>query len=181
MKIEWTRKDSIFVVIVIFSILCAFQMGAWVQFAQLVKPTVAYSREDIHMVDINSTGDMDLQRMKDIWMVNSLYYATHEYREGVYDCKFMAMDVWDMLEARGINAKIVVGDVHHSIDYISNATHVWVIAEVESGEWVAVETTGGTLVCDDGAMNICDVTNPLYYRGWVFDNPTDYMKRIRWY
>ena len=39
------------------------------------------------------------------------YYGSHTYTEdGIYDCDDMAQDVWNMLKAKGINARIAVGD-----------------------------------------------------------------------
>jgi hypothetical protein len=39
------------------------------------------------------------------------YYGSHTYTEDdIYDCDNMAQDVWNMLKAKGINARIAVGD-----------------------------------------------------------------------
>lgn len=39
------------------------------------------------------------------------YYKNHYYSDDdIYDCDNMAQDVWNMLKARGINAKIATGD-----------------------------------------------------------------------
>lgn len=43
--------------------------------------------------------------------IASEYYKTHEYsNDDIYDCDNMAQDIWNMLKARGINARIAVGD-----------------------------------------------------------------------
>jgi len=186
MEFQWERKDSVYIVTVVVAIYCAFQLGMWAApLAACQMPTSNYAREYIRMVDIaNLTGD-DLNttraKMQDVFTLNAIYHGTHDYMDGVYDCKFMAMDVWNMLETRGIDARIVVGDTDHRADRIENATHVWVVAEVHPGSWVAVETTGGYLVCDDGVVNVCDRTNSLYYEGWMYDNPNEYVRTVRWY
>jgi hypothetical protein len=181
----WGRGDTYTIVAIIIAMLCAFQLGVWSAPSTHQMPTSNYAREGIRAVDIaNLTGD-DLiatrQTMRDVWMVNTLYHGTHTYMEGMFDCKFMAIDVWNMIESRGINARIVVGDTSHRADSIENATHAWVVAEVRPGSWVAVEPTGGYLICDDGVENICEKTNPLYYEGWMYENPIEYAQRIRWY
>jgi hypothetical protein len=100
------------------------------------------------------------------------YHETHTYiGKDVYVCGDMSSDVWNMLETKNINAVIVVGNVEKDITSIKDANHVWVIAEVSPDEWIALETTGGYLVCADS--NLCSVNNPRYYKGWNFENPKE--------
>jgi hypothetical protein len=106
------------------------------------------------------------------------YHNTHTYdASGMYVCAQMAQDVWDMVKTQGIAAKIEVGNVNEKISKIQDANHAWVLAEVSPNTWVAMETTGGYLVCNDAT--ICPVTNSLYYTGWSFNTPKelqDYLK-----
>jgi hypothetical protein len=100
------------------------------------------------------------------------YHKTHTYTlTGMYVCAQMAQDVWDMVETQKINAIIKVGNVTQNINKIQESTHAWVLAEVAPGEWIAMETTGGYLVCDD--PSICVVNNPRYYTGWTFNTPKE--------
>jgi len=97
------------------------------------------------------------------------YHVTHIYSE--YDffvCSDMAIDVWDMLKAQEINALIQIGDVKTGAKDITEVNHAWVLAEVSPGQYLALETTGGYAVWD----------NPLYYRGWSFDNPREYKRFV---
>jgi hypothetical protein len=97
------------------------------------------------------------------------YHETHVYSE--YDffvCSDMALDVWDMLKAQGINAIIQIGNVKTEAKDITDADHAWILAEVSPGEYLALETTGGYAVWD----------NPLYYKGWSFDNPKEYKRYV---
>ena len=97
------------------------------------------------------------------------YYETHIYSK--YDffvCSDMALDVWNMLKAQGINALIQIGNVETGAGDIAEADHAWVLAEISSGQYLALETTGGYVVRD----------NPLYYRGWSFDNPREYKRFV---
>ncbi|MFC1901503.1 hypothetical protein ACFLX3_01040 [Chloroflexota bacterium] len=92
------------------------------------------------------------------------YYETHEYSTtDMFICGDMASEVWNMLKAQGINAKIVVGNKDTAVLNILESNHAWVLAEVASGEYLALETTGGSTVPKS--------QNPLYYRGWSFDSP----------
>ena len=99
------------------------------------------------------------------------YHESHIYSK--YDffvCSDMAMDVWDMLKAKGINAVIKLGNVKSPAKDITEADHVWVLAETSPGQYLALETTGGYAVWEED--------NPLYYRGWSFDNPREYKRFV---
>jgi hypothetical protein len=99
------------------------------------------------------------------------YHETHIYTE--YDffvCADMALDVWDMCKAQGINAIIKVGNVETEAKNITEANHAWVLAETNTGKYLALETTGGYAVWGDD--------NPLYYQGWSFDNPKEYKRWV---
>jgi len=99
------------------------------------------------------------------------YHETHIYSE--YDffvCSDMALDVWNMLKAQDINALIQIGNVDTGVDSISEADHAWVLAEVSPGLYLALETTGGYVVYRED--------NPLYYKGWSFDNPREYKRFV---
>lgn len=100
------------------------------------------------------------------------YHQTHTYTlEDLYVCGDMSSDVWNMVETQNIDAMIVVGNVEKDITSIEDANHVWVIAEIEPDEWIALETTGGFLVCADS--KICPINNPRYYTGWKFSSPKE--------
>ena len=100
------------------------------------------------------------------------YCETHSYNlSNMYTCNQMSQDVWDMVETKGINATIRVGNVMEKVSTINGADHAWVMAEVAPDQWVALETTRGLLVCPD--PNYCAVNNPLYFYGWDFANPKE--------
>ena len=99
------------------------------------------------------------------------YHETHIYSE--YDffvCADMALDVWDMLKAQGINSLIQIGNVKTRAKDITEADHAWVLAETSPGHYLALETTGGYAVYKDD--------NELYYKGWAFDNPKEYKRFV---
>jgi hypothetical protein len=94
------------------------------------------------------------------------YHETHIY--STYDlfvCSDMAAEVWNMLKAQGITSVIVVGNKDAAVSDILQSNHAWVLAEVESGKYLALETTAG--------FSVTASKNPLYYRGWSFDRPAD--------
>ncbi len=92
------------------------------------------------------------------------YHQSHVYSlTDLYVCADMASDVWDMLKAQGINAKINVGNVDKDISSIQDANHAWVMAEVSPNGYLALETTGG--------YSVQQADNPRYYFGWSFYNP----------
>ncbi|GAI88828.1 unnamed protein product, partial [marine sediment metagenome] len=97
------------------------------------------------------------------------YHETHIYSK--YDffvCSDMALDVWNMLKAQKIDALINIGNVEMGAENITEADHAWVLAETSPGKYLALETTGGYAVSD----------NPLYYKGWSFDNPAEYKRFV---
>jgi len=99
------------------------------------------------------------------------YHETHIY--SLYDffvCSDMALDVWNMLKAQGINALIQIGNVGTPAKDITEADHAWVLAEISPGQHLALETTGGYVVWHKD--------NPLYYQGWSFDNPKEYKQYV---
>jgi len=99
------------------------------------------------------------------------YYETHIYSKyGFFVCSDMALDVWNMLKAQGINALIQIGNVKTPAKDITDADHAWVLAEVSPGKYLALETTGGYAVWGED--------NPLYYKGWAFDNPREYKRFV---
>jgi hypothetical protein len=94
------------------------------------------------------------------------YHDTHVYTTiDYFICSDMASDVWNMLLAKNITSVIVVGKVDVAITDILLSDHAWVMATVATGQYLALETTGGYVV---------DKTvHPLYYRGWSFNSPAD--------
>ena len=120
------------------------------------------------------------EKMQKIYSLKQIvedYHATHTYSMAdLYVCGDMASDVWNMVETKGINAKIKVGDVRNDISKIQDATHAWVVAEVSPDEWIALECTGGFLVCP--MSNICPVDNPRYYSGWSFESPREFKEYL---
>jgi hypothetical protein len=97
------------------------------------------------------------------------YHATHTYSTtDIFVCADMALDVWNMVETRGINAKIAIGDVKRSDEKLFEANHAWVLAETSPDEWTALETTGGYIVTGDEE----------YYTGWFFEGSREFKTYI---
>ena len=95
------------------------------------------------------------------------YAATHTYlEEDFFLCGDFAVDVWNIITTRGLNATIRVGNVNESTSMFTDYNHVWVTVEVRPGEWLAFETTTGYSVSRE--------QNPLYYEGASFDSLADF-------
>ncbi|MFC1909574.1 hypothetical protein ACFLXD_07025 [Chloroflexota bacterium] len=99
------------------------------------------------------------------------YHETHTYSiQDFFVCSDMAADVWNMLQAQGIEALIQIGNVETGVADIVNSDHAWVLAEVSPGNYLALEATGGRVIPQS--------ENALYYQGWSFTSPKD-LKRYK--
>jgi outer membrane murein-binding lipoprotein Lpp len=108
-------------------------------------------------------GDTTLETVTNII---EYYHATHIYsKTDLFVCSDMAAEVWSMLKAQGIDSLICVGDIDNSINDILLSTHAWILADIDDGQYLALESTGGYVVYKS--------ENPLYYQGWYFDSPAD--------
>ena len=107
--------------------------------------------------------------------VLQLYHATHTYSEvDFFVCADMAVDVWNMVKTKGINARIAAGNIDKPHADWKEFNHAWVVAEAAPRKWIALETTGGNLVSRNRNKN--------YYRGYFFTSPRelkDYSERYR--
>ena len=113
-------------------------------------------------VTIESPADTNIRILRQIV---EEYHATHTYSlPDFYVCADMAQDVWNMVETRGIPAKIAAGNIEQPDAQVNEYNHAWVLAQYSPGEWMAMETTAGHLVPN----------NPGYYRGIFFKNPKDF-------
>jgi hypothetical protein len=101
------------------------------------------------------------------------YHATHVYSTfDMFICSDMASEVWNMLKTQGISSVIVIGNKDAQITDILLSNHAWVLADIGSGEKLAVETTAGTVVPRNQNAN--------YYHGWSFSSPTDLKANNDW-
>lgn len=141
-------------------------------------PTSTPTDVPVYVLPIPAAGNMKDQNIQIIKKIVEEYHKTHTYNlPDMYACAQMSQDVWDMVETQNINAIIKVGRIDQDISKESDANHAWVLAETSPGEYIAMETTGGYLVCTD--PSICAVNNPRYYFGWTYNTPKelqDYLK-----
>ena len=100
------------------------------------------------------------------------YSSRNTYSElSETQCKQMSEAIWFRLVGQGIPARLAAGSVDAQVNtavdiFVRKANHAWVMAELSPGEWVALETTNGTVVSKD--------MNQLYYMGGVyFQRPED--------
>jgi hypothetical protein len=105
------------------------------------------------------------------------YHRTHTYSKAdMFVCADMAIDVWNMVETQGVHAIIKAGAVDKDITEIRDVNHAWVMAEVAKDEWIALETTGGYLVCPIPVT--CLQNNSRYYTGWNYASPKEFKEYL---
>jgi len=125
--------------------------------------------DDLQLQISSMAGQYDLTGDTVVETVTNIieyYHDTHAYSKAdLFVCSDMASEVWSMLKAQGINARIVVGNKDTLINDILLSDHAWVLAETDGGQYLALETTAGYVVYEED--------NPLYYQGWYFDSPAD--------
>ena len=107
------------------------------------------------------------------------YHDTHTYSmDDLFVCVDMAIDVWNILKTKKINAKILAGrvdqDITHlnGLQYIGQINHAWVVAEPQPGVAVPLETTGGFVVTPDKP------NSRLYFEGVDFSSPRAFKEFI---
>jgi Na+-transporting methylmalonyl-CoA/oxaloacetate decarboxylase gamma subunit len=99
------------------------------------------------------------------------YHQTHTYSQpDFFVCSDMAIDVWNMVKSKGINAQIEVGNIDNPNANFTEYNHAWVLAETEPLKWLALETTGGYVVYNS--------TNYLYYKGFSFNTPNEFKRYL---
>ncbi len=128
----------------------------------------AYNR--VLTIDPDYPGATISEEEKNTWIVGAIvqeYYKSHTYSEiDFFVCTDMSIGVWNMIETRGINAVIAVGNIDDAAASPTQYNHAWVMAEIAPGTWLALETTGGFTVTRGNNRN--------YYHGFFFDNPREF-------
>jgi hypothetical protein len=105
------------------------------------------------------------ENVRIITEIVSEYHKNHTYSmKDLFVCVDMANDVWNMVQTKGIRAKVRIGNggPAREIKSVLESNHAWVMAEVSPGTWLALEATGGQVVARDEA-------NRRYYAGVYHD------------
>jgi hypothetical protein len=160
---------------------------------------------DPHIYANISYSQTEAQKEKNIQICEQIvseYNESHIYMEGIYDCGFMAQDVWDMLKAKGINARIAVGDFKHGTESRiedKKSIHQNIYSETygvfttynytaENGllnssmidnlthAWVLAEVSPGNWLAIEctGGYVVSSEDDKKYYQGLTFSTPEDY-------
>jgi hypothetical protein len=85
--------------------------------------------------------------------------------EGVFFSAESAIAVWDMVTAKGLPAKLQIGNVHQNIASPSDIDHAWVMAAVSPGNWLALDPVAQKVVYRQ--------QNERYYSGYAFPAPDE--------
>ncbi len=111
--------------------------------------------------------------------IASDYHRTHTYSHAdLFVCVDMAIDLWNQLQTKGINAEIKAGSIGKSLNllkddpvgFIRELDHVWILFEVDQKKFLPLETTGGFIVFSD------DRNFDKYFTGFSFDNPRQFKR-----
>ncbi len=144
------------------------------------------NKQDNAVTNIDKTNDVP-SNIEIVENIVNEYHKIHTYSESdFFVCADMAIDVWNQVKSKGINAKICAGNIDKDIlkdseslrEYLSKQNHAWVLAETSPFKWVALETTGGYLVWGESIEDESLVKNDLYYGGFCFYNPKEFKKCI---
>jgi hypothetical protein len=139
------------------------------------------------------------------------YCNSHTYsKDGVYDCDNMAQDIWNMLKAKGINARIAVGNFNSfgsskiaKLNIVPKISGSGSLGEIEvpnringtmnlsnsstidsfNHAWVLAEVSPGlwlAIECTGGYIVYSD-ENEKYYQGVTFSNPKNYRSFLSLY
>jgi hypothetical protein len=114
-------------------------------------------------------ADQESATVSALSQIISDYHRNHTYVGGptnggdIFVCGDMASDVWDILQTKGIPAKIMVGNVMKDVASYAEYDHAWVLAQLPTGRWLALEATGGCIVDNK--------EKPRYYSGHAFSSP----------
>lgn len=139
------------------------------------------------------------------------YCSSHTYsKDDIYDCDNMAQDIWNMLKAKGINARIAVGnfessgnsriasgnilhrvsgsgtlgeiEVPNSINGTMNISNSSTIDSFNHA-WVLAEVSPGSWLAIEctGGYTVYSDENEKYYQGLTFSNPKNYRSFLSLY
>ena len=162
--------------------------------------------------DANSQLPQDrIQTDKNIRLCEQIateYSSSHTYsKDDIYDCDNMAQDIWNMLKAKGINARIAVGNFESAGDSrIANGKNVHKspdsgnLGEIEvpsctynvsnsstidsfNHAWVLAEVSPGSWLAIEctGGYIVYNDEKEKYYQGLTFSNPRNYRSFLTLY
>jgi hypothetical protein len=162
---------------------------------------------DQHPYGNGSDAKVQVQKERNIQVCKQVvaeYYESHTYtQDDIYDCDNMAQDVWNMLKAKGINARIAVGDfelkdanriedkkpVNRNLDsessglispynYTCEDTGILNSSMIDNltHAWVLAEVAPGNWLAIEctGGYVVSSEEDGKYYCGLTFSNPKNY-------
>ena len=160
---------------------------------------------DAYLPDLVGPGTDEAERNVQVCeQIAADYHESHTYTEAdVYDCDNMAQDVWNMLKAKGINARIAVGNFdsenngrigegrHIDENLDSGSPGEFEVCDSVSGDsgllnsdviesfnhaWVLAEVSPGSWLAVEctGGYVVYSEEDKNYYSGITFSNPRNY-------
>ena len=135
-------------------------------------PATSAAPGDVRPASAPEENQAPPDKMKIIERIAAQYHKSHSYTlEGDFVCLDMAIDVWNQLVTHGIEAKIMGGNIRENItawnfrQLAQESDHAWVVAQLDPGEKVAIETTQGKIITPDMP------NASAYFKGIEFDSP----------
>lgn len=162
---------------------------------------------DQHLYGNSSDAQVQIQKERNIQICEQIaaeYYESHTYtQDDIYDCDNMAQDIWNMLKAKGINARIAVGDFEpedanrtedgkpvngtlgsgssgliNTYNYTCEDTGLLNSSMIDNltHAWVLAEVSPGywlAIECTGGYV-VASEEGGNYYCGLTFSNPKNY-------
>jgi len=138
----------------------AWRMAAWQAQQRAIAPISLQLPQTADRGIANSVS----ARAQLLSQIVSDYHRDHTYRkDDSFVCGDMASDVWNIVQTKGISAKIMIGNVERDVTSPRDYNHAWVLAELSAEESLALEATGGYVVRYE--------ENARYYSGHAFSTP----------
>lgn len=121
----------------------------------------------------------DYELQLEIERIGRLYNSEHVYLPGQFDCNDMAIDIWNMLRARGIVSVIVVGNKEKPNASFEEAVHAWLYVFNGNGEVIYLEPTTGEVIYGKLADGSPNPKAAPYWSGFIYRNPSDLRKDLK--
>ena len=124
-------------------------------------------------------ADWDVVELyKKLYDMNKSYYENHKYIEGVFDCNDMAVDIWNMLDKKGIVSVIVAGNLEIDNATFAECDHVWLLVFHKGARGTIIfiiETTNSETYFIDS------IESPFlkYIHGFYYLSPSDLREDIK--
>ena len=103
--------------------------------------------------------------------INQSFNENHPYIPGETDCNNMAVDIWNMLAAKGITSVIACGNLSLTNETFEKCNHAWLVIFDNQGASYAVACTIGEVYHRDDVQDYPELAQ--YWEGFFYTKPSD--------